>query len=137
MVRRESVVVLTRPRVRVISNTKWEVNITRKYQVAPSAMILESTGSLSPCAFVFIAKNIIATNARESIYTSSHKINRIQGRAKDQWFKRTKAERDAGICNLQCSTRDEYALVVCIEGYRWEAFCYRVHRARLLMRVIS
>ena len=65
-VRREDVIVLTRPRARVISNTKWEVNITRKYQIAPSVMILENSGSFSPCAFAFVAKNIMTKNARES-----------------------------------------------------------------------
>jgi len=49
-------VALTRPRIRVISSTKWEVNITRKYRVASSAMVPRMVGILSDDAFDRIAK---------------------------------------------------------------------------------
>ena len=44
-------VALTRPRIRVISSTKWEVNITRKYRVASSAMVPRMVGILTDDAF--------------------------------------------------------------------------------------
>lgn len=49
-------VALTRPRIRVISSTKWEVNITRKYHVASSAMVPKMVGILTDDAFDRIAK---------------------------------------------------------------------------------
>jgi hypothetical protein len=58
--------ILTRPRFRVISRTKWEVNITRKYRVASSAMVLKTIGILSPHASDFIARTTITENARRS-----------------------------------------------------------------------
>lgn len=57
---------LTRPRFRVISRIKWEVNITRKYRVASSAMLLKIVGILVPCPSAFTAKKTITENARKS-----------------------------------------------------------------------
>ena len=57
---------LTRPRFRVISRTKWEVNITRKYSVASSAMVFKIDGILSPCTSDLMAKKTINKNARRS-----------------------------------------------------------------------
>ena len=68
---RGGAVTLTRPRIRVISSTKWEVNITRKYHVASSTTILRMLGKLSFGASDLIAKKTINKNARESgVYTS-------------------------------------------------------------------
>jgi hypothetical protein len=60
------VVVLTRPKTRVITKTKWEPNITKKYRVASSAMVLKMLGPLTFDAFDFAAKKVINANARRS-----------------------------------------------------------------------
>ena len=57
---------LTRPRARVISSTKWEVNIIRKYHVASSAMVPRMLGNLNFSVFDLIAKKMINENARKS-----------------------------------------------------------------------
>ena len=57
---------LTRPRFKVISTTKWELAITRKYRVASSAMVLRIVGTLSPRVPDFAAKKMIDSKARES-----------------------------------------------------------------------
>ena len=59
-------VALTRPRVRVISSTKWELNITRKYHVASWAMAPRRVGPLIFDALDFPVKNMINENARKS-----------------------------------------------------------------------
>ena len=59
-------VALTRPRFKVISSTKWEVNITRKYRVASSAMAFKIVGTLSPRASDVAAMKMIKENARKS-----------------------------------------------------------------------
>jgi hypothetical protein len=65
-------IALTRPRFRVNTSTKWEVNITRKYHVASSAMLSKIVGTLSPGTLDFLAEKIINENARESdVYISS------------------------------------------------------------------
>jgi len=67
---------LTRPRVRVISSTKWEVNIIKKYKVESSAMVFRIFGSLPLVSFVVIAKKIINENASKSgAYDGSVEIN--------------------------------------------------------------
>ena len=64
-------VALTRPRVRVISSTKWELNITRKYHVASCAMVPKMVGPLRFDAFDFAAEKVINENARKSgVYIS-------------------------------------------------------------------
>ena len=59
-------VALTRPRFRVISSTKWEVNITKKYRVASSAIVLKIVGIWSPGVFVRLAKTMVNAKARKS-----------------------------------------------------------------------
>ena len=59
-------VALTRPRVNVISSTKWELNITRKYHVASSAMVSRMLGTLIFDTFDLAAKKVINKNARKS-----------------------------------------------------------------------
>ena len=64
-------VALTRPRVRVISSTKWELNITRKYHVASCAMVPKRVGPLRFNALDFAAEKVINENARKSgVYIS-------------------------------------------------------------------
>jgi len=53
-------------RFRVITSTKWEVNMTRKYRVASSTMVPKMPGTLGPTVFDFFAKKMINKNARES-----------------------------------------------------------------------
>lgn len=60
---------LTRPRLKVISSTKWEVNITKKYRVASSAMVFKILGILSPDAFDRAATKMVNENARRSMRT--------------------------------------------------------------------
>ena len=57
---------LTRPRSRVISSTKWEVNMTRKYRIASSAIVPKRLGILSFFASDFEAKKTINVKARKS-----------------------------------------------------------------------
>jgi hypothetical protein len=59
-------VALTRPRFRVISSTKWEVNIIKKYRVASSAMIFKMVGIWSPDVFDRLAKTMVKENASRS-----------------------------------------------------------------------
>ena len=59
-------VALTRPRVRVITRTKWAVNMTKKYRAVSWAMVLKSPTTLRPDRFDFFAKYTINRNARES-----------------------------------------------------------------------
>jgi len=64
-------VALTRPRVRVISSTKWELNMTRKYHVASCAIVSRRVGPLRFDALDFAAKKVINENARKSgVYIS-------------------------------------------------------------------
>ena len=63
---RRGAVVLTRPRVRVISSTKWEVNMTKKYRVESSAIAPRMVGIIADDFFDFIAKKTINENARKS-----------------------------------------------------------------------
>ena len=63
---RKAVVSLTRPRMRVISSTKWEVNMTRKYSMESPAIVRKTPVTLSPDAFDFTAKKIVNENARRS-----------------------------------------------------------------------
>jgi len=65
-VERGGAVTLTRPRVRVISSTKWEVNIKKKYNVESSAMVFRILGSLPLVPLVIIARESINENARKS-----------------------------------------------------------------------
>jgi len=65
-------IALTRPRVRVISSTKWELNMTRKYHVASSAMVPRRVGPLIFDVPDFATKKVINENARKSgVYISS------------------------------------------------------------------
>ena len=64
--RERETVALTRASPKVISSTKWEVNITKKYRVASSAMFFKMVGILSPLASDTAAKKIIDQNARKS-----------------------------------------------------------------------
>ena len=80
------VVALTLPRVRVISNTKWELNMTRKYHVASSAMVSRILGVLRFDTFDFAAKKVINENARRSgvhiavrVSRNKHNQVRVQG----------------------------------------------------------
>ena len=59
-------VALTCPRVRVITSTKWELNMTRKYHVASSAMVSRRAGPLRFDTLDFAAKQTINENARKS-----------------------------------------------------------------------
>ena len=59
-------VALTRPKSRVISSTKWEVNMTRKYHVASWAMVPRRVGPLIFGILDFAAKRVINENARKS-----------------------------------------------------------------------
>ena len=59
-------VALTRPRVKVISSTKWEVNIIRKYHVASSTMVARMVGTLRSAALDLVAKKATSENARKS-----------------------------------------------------------------------
>lgn len=59
-------VLLTRPRFRVITSTKWEVNMSRKYRVASSATVSKIVGTLSAAVLVLFAKKIIDKKAKES-----------------------------------------------------------------------
>lgn len=52
----ERIVALTRPRFNVNTSTKWEVNITRKYHVASSAIVSKMVGTLRPGTLDFFAK---------------------------------------------------------------------------------
>lgn len=56
----------TRPRTRVISSMKWEVNMTRKYSVASFAMTSQRLGRLSPGALNLFANKMSNEKARES-----------------------------------------------------------------------
>ena len=47
-------------------NTKWDVNMTRKYLVASSAMVSQIVRTLTPGTFDFLVKKIISVNARKS-----------------------------------------------------------------------
>ena len=57
---------LTCPKVRVITSTMWEVNMTRKYRVASCAIVLMRDGILSPSFSDRIARKIVNENARKS-----------------------------------------------------------------------
>jgi hypothetical protein len=59
-------VTLTRPRFRVITSTKWEVNMTRKYRVASSTMVPRMPETFDPPMFDFFAKKTISKKARVS-----------------------------------------------------------------------
>ena len=67
-------VALTRPRVKVNSSAKWEVNITMKYHVASSAMVARMVGILRSAALDLNAKKAINENARKS---SAHIATRV------------------------------------------------------------
>ena len=57
---------LTRPRFRVITSTKWEVNITMKYHVASFAMVSKSVVTRKPGTFDLLAHKVTIENARMS-----------------------------------------------------------------------
>lgn len=59
-------VVRTRPKTRVIVSTKWEVNITMKYNVASAAMVPRMVGILSLVAPDLDARKTINENASRS-----------------------------------------------------------------------
>ena len=59
-------VALTRQRIRVISSTKCEVNITKKYRVASSKTVLNIPGTLGSSVFDRLAKKNVNKNARKS-----------------------------------------------------------------------
>jgi hypothetical protein len=56
----------TRPKTRVIVSTKWEVNITMKYNVASAAMVPRMVGILSLVAPDLDARKTINENASRS-----------------------------------------------------------------------
>lgn len=56
---------LTRPRVKVISSTKCEVKMTRKYSVASSMMVFKMPVTSNP-VFDLLARKMINKNVRES-----------------------------------------------------------------------
>ena len=59
-------VALTRARVSVNKNTKWEVKITRKYHTASSAIVSKIIRTLSFTGLDFFTKKMKNENARES-----------------------------------------------------------------------
>ena len=61
-------VALTLPKIKVISSTKWELNMTRKYHVASWAMVPRIVGPLIFDVPDFAAKKVINENARKSVY---------------------------------------------------------------------
>lgn len=63
---RRGTITLARPRVRVITSTKWAVNMTRKYRTVSSAMVLKSPRTLNPDVLDLFAKKTIKDNATES-----------------------------------------------------------------------
>lgn len=65
-VERGEKVTLTRPRPMVISSTKWEVNMTKKYNAESSAMDFRMFGRLPLVFFITIVKKIINENAKKS-----------------------------------------------------------------------
>ena len=67
---------LTRPRVKVISSAKWEVNMTMKYHVASSAMVARMVGTLRSAAFDFTARKVINENARKSCAHITTRVSR-------------------------------------------------------------
>jgi hypothetical protein len=75
-------VALTRPSARVISSTKWEVNITRKYSVASSTMVAKIPVNSSPPIFDLLAKKRINKNARESGVYNVEVVSPILPRSK-------------------------------------------------------
>ena len=58
--------VRTRPSVRVIASTKWEVNMTRKYHVASSAIFPKIVGKLTARTLDLAAAETMNRKARES-----------------------------------------------------------------------
>lgn len=48
-------------------NTKWEVNMIRKYRVASSAMVPKIVGILNPGMPDVFARKMMKENARESV----------------------------------------------------------------------
>ena len=115
----EAAAVLTRPRFRVISSTKWEVNITRKYRVASSAMVPKIVGILSPGVVHRVAKKIVSENASRSGVSIVPAGSVPYGLS--SWEKsRTIEKGDARICNLYGSMPDKETQAVCVEGDRWE-----------------
>ena len=71
-------VALTRPRVKVISSAKWEVNMTMKYHVASSAMVARIVGTLRSAAFDPVAKKATNKNARKSGVHIATRVSRKQ-----------------------------------------------------------
>jgi hypothetical protein len=73
------VITLTCPRIRVISNIKWEVNITKKYSTESSAMVLRIVGILSFIAFdSLIARTMINENVRKSNIYAYHQQGQLK-----------------------------------------------------------
>ena len=60
---------LARPKIMVITSTKWEENMTRKYLVASSAIVPKMGGTLVPDGTIWphrVVESSINENARES-----------------------------------------------------------------------
>lgn len=83
---------LTRPRFRVITRTKWEVNMTRKYSVASSAIVSERVENLNPGALNFLVRKIINENARVSeCWKPQYRPMRVKENSEHQ-------RREKGLC---------------------------------------
>ena len=108
--------------MRVISSTRWEVNITRKYRMASLAMTSKRLGNPSPGIFDFFAKKITSENARQSevcIYSAGSAVWRFE------MISHTVKERDTRIHEMVDSMRDKHTQVICVKWYRREWLGYR------------
>ena len=79
-------------------SVKWEVNITRKYNVASIVITFKILGISSPCVFDAFAKNMINANVRNS-GTCALLTGSVSSGDK-RWLQQTVDERDTGVCDL-------------------------------------
>lgn len=96
---------LTRPRFMVISNTKWEVNMTRKYRVASSATTPKILGAPNVGILDRIAREIISENARKSGTYSFSRVSVIPAKFNDSWAPYKSAMLMHATNRLLCSTK--------------------------------
>lgn len=113
--------VLTLPRFSVITNAKWEENISRKYNLEPPSIVSRMDVTLCLSAFDLFAQEMINKNARQSDLC-------VVGRVSTVRFSRqslhTKQEGDTCIHDLQSSVPNKHTQMVCVEGYLWERLGY-------------
>ena len=88
----------------VISNTKWEVNMTRKYRVASSATTPKILGAPNAGILDRIARVIISENARKSGAYSFSRISVIPTKFNDSWAPYKSAMLMHATNRLLCST---------------------------------